>query len=396
MALFLLTTLFHIFYAKGSNTRNVLGVYLKDDKISHWVRRLSQDNQIKQRRAWLLLGQVTAERSCPCKRPACPAIGGGSEVTFKPLVPRLSVREVFLALTSPVIDYLEQLRRNKSQLEVKMSETEHEPLTCLLRPRAHSTSHMATLQLINDFHKLTGQSDIEEDEEGEKHADQIASEIEQNEQLMDDTPLAEKLRMEALREMPQNLTVKRTVKVKLSNSVSMKSKHRPISCLKLSKYQIGIFFSRLHLTMRDVFSSWELWYSSLKEIEGHFGSGVAAYFKFLRWLFFMNLFVCIISLSFVVIPNIVQRRADAQNRSSSLIELISSVPDQIHRPVEDMDYNATDKPAPAYFKLGHFLTGEKAVTHATDMFGYGSVGDAKLMSRWSELDKGHSPPPAAE
>ncbi|KAG8300281.1 hypothetical protein J6590_079628 [Homalodisca vitripennis] len=68
-----------------------------------WVRRLSQDNQIKQRRAWLLLGQVTAERSCPCKRPACPAIGGGSEVTFKPLVPRLSVREGFLALTSPDI-----------------------------------------------------------------------------------------------------------------------------------------------------------------------------------------------------------------------------------------------------------------------------------------------------
>ncbi|KAG8299564.1 hypothetical protein J6590_097799 [Homalodisca vitripennis] len=66
-----------------------------------WVRRLSQDNQIKQRRAWLLFGQVTAERSCPCKRPACPAIGGGSEVTFKPLVPRLSVREGFLALTSP-------------------------------------------------------------------------------------------------------------------------------------------------------------------------------------------------------------------------------------------------------------------------------------------------------
>ncbi|KAG8318274.1 hypothetical protein J6590_006586 [Homalodisca vitripennis] len=25
--------------------------------------------------------------SCPCKQPACPAIGGGSEVTFKPLIP---------------------------------------------------------------------------------------------------------------------------------------------------------------------------------------------------------------------------------------------------------------------------------------------------------------------
>ncbi|KAG8255605.1 hypothetical protein J6590_088651 [Homalodisca vitripennis] len=47
------------------------------------VQRLSQDNRIKQRRAWMLLGWVTAERSCPCKQPACPAIGG-SDVTFKP------------------------------------------------------------------------------------------------------------------------------------------------------------------------------------------------------------------------------------------------------------------------------------------------------------------------
>ncbi|KAG8283987.1 hypothetical protein J6590_003680 [Homalodisca vitripennis] len=53
------------------------------------------DSRIKQRRAWLLLGWVTAERSCPCKQPACPAIGGGSEVTFNPLAPTLSVREGF-------------------------------------------------------------------------------------------------------------------------------------------------------------------------------------------------------------------------------------------------------------------------------------------------------------
>ncbi|KAG8330107.1 hypothetical protein J6590_070597 [Homalodisca vitripennis] len=34
-----------------------------------------------------LLGWVTAERSYPCKQHACPAIGDGSEVTFKPLDP---------------------------------------------------------------------------------------------------------------------------------------------------------------------------------------------------------------------------------------------------------------------------------------------------------------------
>ncbi|KAG8265559.1 hypothetical protein J6590_092267 [Homalodisca vitripennis] len=55
------------------------------------VQRLSQDNRIKQRRAWLLLGWVASERSCPCKQPTCPAIGGGSEVTIKPLVSRLSL-----------------------------------------------------------------------------------------------------------------------------------------------------------------------------------------------------------------------------------------------------------------------------------------------------------------
>ncbi|KAG8274032.1 hypothetical protein J6590_008159 [Homalodisca vitripennis] len=65
------------------------------------VQRLSQDNRIKQRRAWLLLGWVTAKRVCLCKQPTCPAIGGGLEVTFKPLVPKLSVTEGFLALNAP-------------------------------------------------------------------------------------------------------------------------------------------------------------------------------------------------------------------------------------------------------------------------------------------------------
>ncbi|KAG8293436.1 hypothetical protein J6590_016395 [Homalodisca vitripennis] len=60
---------------------------------------------------------VNAERSCPCKRPACPAIGGGSEVTFKPLVPRLSVIEGFLALTSPASDMYHSHRLDSWNLE---------------------------------------------------------------------------------------------------------------------------------------------------------------------------------------------------------------------------------------------------------------------------------------
>ncbi|KAG8274029.1 hypothetical protein J6590_008156 [Homalodisca vitripennis] len=58
--------------------------------------RLSQDNRFEQRRSWLLLGLVAAERSCLCKQPACPAIGGGSQIRF---------RDSYLALTSAELDY---------------------------------------------------------------------------------------------------------------------------------------------------------------------------------------------------------------------------------------------------------------------------------------------------
>lgn len=47
---------------------------------------------------------------------------------------------------------------------------------------------------------VADQSDIEEgeEEEEEKQADKIASKIEQHTELMDDTPLAEKLRLYVL------------------------------------------------------------------------------------------------------------------------------------------------------------------------------------------------------
>lgn len=66
----------------------------------------------------------------------------------------------------------------------------------------------STLVMFDNFIRMfisllyeTDQSDIDEEESEQeeqkevKPADQIASEIEQNQDLMDDTPLAEKLRL---------------------------------------------------------------------------------------------------------------------------------------------------------------------------------------------------------
>ncbi|KAG8295112.1 hypothetical protein J6590_087774 [Homalodisca vitripennis] len=51
--------------------------------------------QIKQRRL-LLLGWVTAERSSPCKHPACPAIGGGGSPLSRWSPDRRCVKHTFL------------------------------------------------------------------------------------------------------------------------------------------------------------------------------------------------------------------------------------------------------------------------------------------------------------
>lgn len=54
----------------------------------------------------------------------------------------------------------------------------------------------------------------------------------------------------------------------------------------------------------DKINSYEIWYSSLKTIEGQFGSATSSYFRFLRWLFLMNVFVTAVTLLFIVFPQL--------------------------------------------------------------------------------------------
>lgn len=54
--------------------------------------------------------------------------------------------------------------------------------------------------------------------------------------------------------------------------------------------------------IRNLLFSMELWYEGIRNVEGHFGSGVATYFRFLRWLFLLNVFLTLFMVGFVVIP----------------------------------------------------------------------------------------------
>lgn len=56
--------------------------------------------------------------------------------------------------------------------------------------------------------------------------------------------------------------------------------------------------------MKNLLYFFELWYSALKKIEGHFGSGVGSFFKFLRTVFLLNFVVAIVSIAFLIIPQV--------------------------------------------------------------------------------------------
>ncbi|KAM9311891.1 transmembrane channel-like protein 3 [Gastrophryne carolinensis] len=60
-------------------------------------------------------------------------------------------------------------------------------------------------------------------------------------------------------------------------------------------------FIRLSYNFVVLFIPWEM---RIKKIESHFGSGVASYFIFLRWLFGINIVLTIMTGAFVVLPEI--------------------------------------------------------------------------------------------
>ncbi|KAG7303051.1 hypothetical protein JYU34_013070 [Plutella xylostella] len=138
----------------------------------------------------------------------------------------------------------------------------------------------------------------------EQQANIIVRELEQHELLMEDNPEAEELRREALRDLPQGLTMKRQVRAQLSASVSHRSSRRPLSFWQRTKYRVSFGWKRSRDRLRNFIFSIEPWYEAIRQIEGHSGSAVGAYFCSLRWLVAADLLLLVLLLSFVVVPQV--------------------------------------------------------------------------------------------
>lgn len=73
------------------------------------------------------------------------------------------------------------------------------------------------------------------------------------------------------------------------------------------KWQKKKVWQQFKTRLKETYSKLELWRKSLKKIEGNFGTGVVAYFLFLKWLMFLNLVIFLLIFSFVVLPTILIR-----------------------------------------------------------------------------------------
>ncbi|MED6288200.1 Transmembrane channel-like protein 3, partial [Characodon lateralis] len=59
---------------------------------------------------------------------------------------------------------------------------------------------------------------------------------------------------------------------------------------------------KLYRVLYNIVVTFIPWEVRIKKIESHFGSGVASYFIFLRWLFGINIVLTIMTGAFVVLP----------------------------------------------------------------------------------------------
>lgn len=139
----------------------------------------------------------------------------------------------------------------------------------------------------------------------ELEIEQLVSEIEQHDYLMQDSVTGRQVRLETIRALPHSLTTKRRLKDKLTVSVTQHlSTSDPDAFFKKAK-DLAVFCTNKFCNLIAIISNrLEIWYESMKQIEGHFGSSVGTYFKFLRWLFILNTIILVLTFSFVVFPQL--------------------------------------------------------------------------------------------
>ncbi|XP_017769171.1 PREDICTED: transmembrane channel-like protein 3 [Nicrophorus vespilloides] len=100
---------------------------------------------------------------------------------------------------------------------------------------------------------------------------------------------------------------------RLAQSHSTKDMLARFNIYLIKKWQ---YVKREAANMSNWFIPWEL---RIKEIESHFGSVVASYFIFLRWLFWVNLVISIILVAFITVPEMLKTHLNVDTQRKLIL-----------------------------------------------------------------------------
>ncbi|XP_055912980.1 transmembrane channel-like protein 5 [Eupeodes corollae] len=144
--------------------------------------------------------------------------------------------------------------------------------------------------------------------------EQLVEEIEQHDYLMQNSAVGKQIRIETIRALPHPLSTKRQLKSKISLSVTKHLGSEKAHIMRRLSDILAHCCLKLWAILGNLFSGIEIWYDAMKTIEGHFGCSVGTYFKFLRWLFIMNVVVLALTFSFITLPQILFNIFDERSR----------------------------------------------------------------------------------
>ncbi|XP_029077311.1 transmembrane channel-like protein 5 isoform X1 [Monodon monoceros] len=118
-------------------------------------------------------------------------------------------------------------------------------------------------------------------------------------------PMTSRDRIKAIRNQPRTMEEKRNLR-KMVDKEKSKQPRRILEfngcaqCLN----SISLAYRRSKNSLSELFNSISLWQKTLKVIGGKFGTSVLSYFNFLRWLLKFNIFLFIVTFSFIIIPQL--------------------------------------------------------------------------------------------
>ncbi|XP_007472242.1 PREDICTED: LOW QUALITY PROTEIN: transmembrane channel-like 5 [Lipotes vexillifer] len=118
-------------------------------------------------------------------------------------------------------------------------------------------------------------------------------------------PMTSRDRIKAIRNQPRTMEEKRN----LRKMVDKEKSKQPGRILELDGCaqcvnSISLAYRRSKNSLSELFNSISLWQKTLKVIGGKFGTSVLSYFNFLRWLLKFNIFLFIVTFSFIIIPQL--------------------------------------------------------------------------------------------